>query len=112
MKMKTMRREEMMTKNSRDRRKSHAVRLLYIPDLEGKVYLVQIYSTTSTICNSFSSPETVDVFQHQYHIYWLVNLSVASLSSEGAKRETQFVVGMEIRPDCLSSSRMHLFLLV
>ena len=68
MKMKTMRREEMMTRNSRDRRKSHAVRLLYIPDLEGKVYLVQIYSTTSTIYNTFSSPVTVDVFQF-HHTY-------------------------------------------
>ena len=44
-----------MTRNSRDRRKSLAVRLLYIPDLQGKVYLVQIYSTTPTICNTFSS---------------------------------------------------------
>ena len=53
--MKTMRRVEMMTRNSRDRRKSHAVRLLYIPDLQSKVYLVQIYLTTPTICNTFSS---------------------------------------------------------
>ena len=39
MKEKTMRRVEMMTRNSRDRRKSNAVRLVYIPDLQGKVYL-------------------------------------------------------------------------
>ena len=56
----------MMTRNSRDRRKSHAVRLLYIPDLQGKVYLVQIYSTTPAICYTFSSPETVDVFQNEH----------------------------------------------
>ena len=51
MKTKTMRRVEMMMRNSRDRRKPHAVRLLYIPDLQCKVYLVQIYSTTPTMCN-------------------------------------------------------------
>ena len=63
MKTKTRRREEMMTRNSRDRRKSHVVRLLYIPDLQGKVYLVQIYSTTPTICDAFFNPKTENVFR-------------------------------------------------
>ena len=62
MKTKTRTRGEMMTRNSRDRRKSHVVRPLYIPDLQGKVYLVQIYSITPTMCNTFSGPEEIPGF--------------------------------------------------